>query len=151
MSHRFDFIASLIFLTLGILFVMGARDMAGAVYGSSITSGTFPLVFGWSLFGLSVLLMVETLKKAAVAKKEPQPLFYKRFAVIALACFFYVLLLEPIGYVITTFLFLVVCFQAMERGSIAKTLWIAAGFSLGIYLLFVVLLKGSLPAWPSFI
>jgi putative tricarboxylic transport membrane protein len=151
MSRRFDVIASLVFLAVGILFVMGARDLSKAVYGSSITSGTFPLVFGWSLVVLSALLLLESLKKSALAKKEAKPLFYKRFAIIAAACLVYVLLLQPLGYVITTFLFLIVCFQAMQRGDWAKTLLIAAGFSLGIYLLFVVLLKGSLPAWPSFI
>ncbi len=151
MSHRFDFFASLVFFILGMAFVFGARDLAGAVYGSSITSGTFPMVFGWAFTGLSALLLIETLRKAAAVKTESNPRFYKRFLTIFVAAVAYILLLETLGYVLTTFLFLMVSFQAMEKGSLIKSALVAAGFALGIYVLFVVLLKGSLPAWPNFI
>lgn len=151
MSHRFDLGAALFFFIMGVAFVIGSRDLTGAVYGSSITSGTFPNVFGWALAGLSVLLFIETLKKAPKAKKEEQSRYYKRFATIFVAAIAYVLLLEPLGYVLTTFLFLMVSFQAMEKGNLVKSALIAAGFSLGIHLLFVELLQGSLPSWPSFI
>ena len=151
MSHRFDLGAALFFFILGVAFVFGARDLAGAVYGSSITSGTFPNVFGYALAGLSALLMFETFKKAQKTTKEDSPRFYKRFATVFIAAVFYILLLELLGYVITTFLFLMVSFQAMEKGSLLKSALVAAVFSLGIYVLFVVLLQGSLPAWPNFI
>ena len=86
-----------------------------------------------------------------MAGGESEPLFLKRFAIIAVACLAYVLLLEPLGYVISTFMFLLVSFQAMHKGDMWKSVVIAAGFSLGIIVLFVYILKGSLPAWPSFI
>ena len=151
MSRRFDLGAALVFFIIGTAFMLGSRQLSGAVYGSSISSGTFPMVFGWLLMGLSALSVFETLKKSNVAGGESEPLFLKRFAIIAVACLAYVLLLEPLGYVISTFMFLLVSFQAMHKGDMWKSVVIAAGFSLGIVILFVYILKGSLPAWPSFI
>ena len=151
MSRRFDLGAALVFFIIGTAFMLGARQLSGAVYGSSISSGTFPQVFGWLLMGLSALSVFETLKKAKVEAAEAEPLFLKRFSTIAVACLGYVVLLEPLGYVISTFIFLLVSFQAMHKGDLWKSVVIAAGFSLGIVILFVYILKGSLPAWPSFI
>ena len=151
MSRRFDLGAALVFFIIGTAFMLGARQLSGSVYGSSISSGTFPQVFGWLLMGLSVLSVFETLKKAKVEATEAEPLFLKRFSIIAVACLAYVVLLEPLGYVISTFIFLLVSFQAMHKADMWKSVVIAAGFSLGIVILFVYILKGSLPAWPSFI
>ena len=63
MSRRFDLGAALVFFIIGTAFMLGSRQLSGAVYGSSISSGTFPMVFGWLLMGLSALSVFETLKK----------------------------------------------------------------------------------------
>ena len=84
-----------------------------------------------------------------MAKKAKEgKLDYKRFLVIFIAAILYVALLETLGYVITTFLFLVISFQVMERGGWLKTIIIAAVFSFGVYYLFVEVLQGSLPGFP---
>jgi putative tricarboxylic transport membrane protein len=72
----------------------------------------------------------------------------KAFIIIFLAALLYIAALETIGYVITTFVFLLICFQVMERGKWVRSIVISACFSAGIYYLFVVVLKGTLPSFP---
>ena len=51
---------------------------------------------------------------------------------------------------ITTFLFLCISFQIIERSKLIYSIFIAAGFSLGVYYVFTGLLGGSLPSFPTF-
>lgn len=153
MFRRFDFIASLCFLFIGIFFVFASGQLSSNVIGGSVTPATFPKAFGILLVFLSVLLMFETFKKkvvASVAKDEEQA-YYRRFFIILAAMVVYLLLIYPIGFIASTFLFLVVAFQAMERGNLLKSILIAAGFSLVVYFVFIKLLEASVPAWPEFL
>jgi putative tricarboxylic transport membrane protein len=68
--------------------------------------------------------------------------------IIFFATLVYILTLETIGYVITTFLFLFVCFQTMERSKVMTSLIISSCFSGLIYFMYVEVLKGTLPGWP---
>ncbi|MEG1849495.1 MAG: tripartite tricarboxylate transporter TctB family protein, partial [Oscillospiraceae bacterium] len=73
---------------------------------------------------------------------------YKRFLPFLGALALYVFLLQPLGYVISTFLFLFATFQIMKKGSYLKSTIIAATFSGGVYFLYVVVAKGTLPPMP---
>ena len=64
---------------------------------------------------------------------------------------FYAYFLEFIGYIIGTFLFLLFAFQTLERGKWLKSILISALFSGGVYVIFVVLLEGSMPGFPSWL
>jgi putative tricarboxylic transport membrane protein len=68
--------------------------------------------------------------------------------IIFSATLVYILTLETIGYVITTFLFLFVCFQTMERSKVMTSLIISSCFSGFVYFMYVEVLKGTLPGWP---
>lgn len=67
------------------------------------------------------------------------------------AAFLYAYFLEVIGYIIGTFLFLLFAFQTLERGKWLKSILISALFSGGVYVIFVVLLEGSMPGFPSWL
>lgn len=152
MSRRFDFIASLCFLFIGIFFVTASTRLAGNVIGGAVTPATFPKAFGGLLVFLSILLMFETFKsKGAAHIDEKEQTYFRRFFIILAAMVGYILLIEPLGFIISTFLFLAIAFQAMERGNLAKTLMIAGGFSLVIYFIFIKLLEASVQPWPSFL
>ena len=47
---------------------------------------------------------------------------YKKFLIIIVSAVLYAFLLEKIGYVISTFLFLLIAFQTMERGRLLPSL-----------------------------
>lgn len=153
MNLRFDRVASLVFLVLGILVVVEAQKISTSAYGSSVGPSVFPTGLGILLIVLSVLLLVETVRNkkvyAIVGEKEDVTTpNYKRFIIIFLAALGYVLLLDILGYLITTFVFLVIGFQALERGKILNSVIVAAVFSCIIYFGYVNVLGGSLPGLP---
>lgn len=147
MSIQFDRIASILFLATGVLFIIGSRQLASSSYGSSVGPDIFPSLLGIILVLLSIRLFYETMvTKTQHSSKEK--LQYKPFLIIFTATLVYILTLETIGYVITTFLFLFVCFQTMERSKVMTSLIISSCFSGLVYFMYVEVLKGTLPGWP---
>ncbi|AYA78464.1 tripartite tricarboxylate transporter TctB family protein [Bacillus sp. Y1] len=147
MDIKFDRIASVLFLAIGVLFIIGSRNLASTSYGSSVGPDIFPSILGALLVLLSIRLFYETFVTRS-HHGEKEKLQYKPFLIIFVATLFYILTLETIGYVITTFIFLFVCFQTMERTKWVKSLIISACFSGIVYFLYVQVLKGTLPGWP---
>ncbi|RFB12552.1 tripartite tricarboxylate transporter TctB family protein [Bacillus sp. HNG] len=149
MAHHFDRYAGILFLLIGLGFVIESRRIAESAYGSNVGPDIFPMGLGIVLILLSIRLLIETKGKAKESSKGKYE--YKRFIIILISSILYGLLLETVGYVITTFVFLVICFQAMEKGNWIKTSLISAGFSFGVYFLYVHVLNGSLPGFPVWI
>ena len=149
MSKTFDRFAGIIFLLIGLLFVIESQRISESSYGSEVGPDIFPIGLGSILILLSARLLYETFRYEAVIKNE-ESIKYKKFFIIFISAVLYAALLEPLGYVITTFLFLVIAFQTMERGKWLQTLVIASAFSFGVYYLFAEFLGGSLPGFPGF-
>ncbi|HEX5564952.1 MAG TPA: tripartite tricarboxylate transporter TctB family protein [Sporosarcina sp.] len=150
MSKTFDRYASIAFLLIGLLFVVESMKISSSAYGSTVGPKIFPMGLGIILILLSLRLLYETFKNKAEATASAEKLQYKKFLIILVSAALYAFLLEKIGYVISTFLFLLIAFQTMERGRIVPTLIIAAVFSFGVYYFFAEFLGGSLPGFPRF-
>ncbi|MEC0247443.1 tripartite tricarboxylate transporter TctB family protein [Paenibacillus chitinolyticus] len=148
MNKTFDRYAGIVFLLIGAVFAWQSTTILDSAYGSAVGSNLFPLGLGVILVLLSIRLLTETLRYKE-EKSEKTRLDYKRFFIILTAAAAYCLLLEPLGYVITTFAFLLTGFQTMERGKWVKSILISAIFSVGVYVLFVQVLRGSLPPLPD--
>ncbi|MCG7344173.1 tripartite tricarboxylate transporter TctB family protein [Sporosarcina sp. ACRSL] len=148
MSKTFDRYASIAFLLIGLLFVTESLKISNSAYGSSVGPKIFPLWLGIILMLLSLRLLYETFKYKAEGAASKEKLQYKKFLIIFVSAVLYAFLLEKIGYVISTFIFLLIAFQTMERGRIVPTIIIAAVFSFGVYYFFSELLGGSLPGFP---
>ena len=147
MDIKFDRFASILFLAVGVLFMIGSQHISSSSYGSVVGPNIFPFILGILLVLLSIRLFYETfISQGHKGKKEV--LQYKPFIIIFIATLAYILTLESVGYVITTFLFLVVCFQTMERKKLISSIIISAAFSGVVYFVFVEILKGTLPGWP---
>ncbi|MBA4493667.1 tripartite tricarboxylate transporter TctB family protein [Paenactinomyces guangxiensis] len=149
MNRTFDRTASILFMMAGVFFIVESRKLSATAYGSNIGPDLFPFSLGIILVLLSIRLMIETFRYPA-GEKQPKPngLAVKRFAIIFASAIGYAFLLEPIGYVLATFLFLVIAFQAMEKGSWVSALAVSGFFSVGVYYIYVELLKGTLPGFP---
>ncbi|MBB3868972.1 tripartite tricarboxylate transporter TctB family protein [Parageobacillus toebii NBRC 107807] len=147
MSKTFDRVTAIAFLAVGALFMVESLRISKSAYGSAVGPNVFPFLLGLILVLLSIKLLIETMRYAD-SYKERQPLQYKNFFIILLAAVIYAALLETVGYVMMTFLFLVVGFQTMEKGALWKSVVLAACFSLGVYGVYVKLLQGTLPSWP---
>lgn len=143
MSKTFDRYTSVIFLAIGTLFVWESYGISDSAYGSNVGPNIFPLGLGLILIVLSLRLFYETLKYPTTTDSAKPKLDYKSFIIIIVSAFLYALLLEPLGYVLTTFAFLVIGFQTMKKGDWLKTIIIAAVFSFGVYYLFVKVLYCS--------
>lgn len=148
MSKSFDRYSSVIFLVLGLGFVVESSEISQTAYGSNVGPDIFPKILGAILVLLSCRLFYETFKYASKDKTK-DVLDYKNFLIILVSAILYALLLEKLGYVITTFLFLAISFQVMEKGGWLKSLLISAVFSYGVYFLFVEILDGTLPGFPT--
>lgn len=156
MSRRFDTIFSTVLFVFGLAFVLFSSELSANVIGGSITPATFPRVFGCILMLLSVILLIETLKKPMFENSlddidNTNSIQYKRFLIILVNMAVYILAIESLGFIISSFLFLLVSFQVMERKDLMKSVVIAGGFSLVIYFVFIRLLEASIPAWPAFL
>lgn len=149
MTKTFDKVAGVVFLLISLLFISESLKISGSAYGSEVGPKIFPLILGIVLGLLSLRLMYETFKSKA-EKKEKANLDIKNFVILFVSAIAYVFLLEILGYMITTFIFLVIAFQVMEKGKILQTIIIAAVFAVGVYTMYVNLLGGALPKFPLF-
>ncbi|MGM7720177.1 tripartite tricarboxylate transporter TctB family protein [uncultured Metabacillus sp.] len=147
MSKTFDRYSSIVYLMIGIFFISESRNISDTAYGSNVGPDIFPTILGAILILLSIRLFYETFHYLDPAT-EKEVLDYKPFFSILISALFYALLLESVGFILTTFLFLLICFQVMDRKQLIKSAVIAACFSGGVYYLFVEVLEGSLPGWP---
>ncbi|MDM5316240.1 tripartite tricarboxylate transporter TctB family protein [Fictibacillus sp. b24] len=147
-TGRFDRYASVLFALLGAAFLFESRNIADSAYGSEVGPNVFPFLLGLILILLSVKLFIESFKNIKRDQKGQSGLQIKRFLIILIASLLYAAWIEYLGYIISTFVFLFVSFQAMEKSSWIKNGFVAASFSLCVYYLFVVVLKGSLPGLP---
>jgi putative tricarboxylic transport membrane protein len=96
---------------------------------------------------LSVINLYQTFRiKYPDEKKEK--LQYKRFLIILVTSIFYCLLLEPLGYVISTFVFLLIGFQTMEKGKVLYSVIFSGAISYLVYFVYVDVMKGTLPGFP---
>ncbi|MFE5323046.1 tripartite tricarboxylate transporter TctB family protein [Paenibacillus sp. NPDC056579] len=151
MNKTFDRYSGIVFFAIGIAFVFGSRSISTSAYGSNVGANIFPMILGSFLALLSLRLIYETFRNQQKEARKKQQLDYKRFGIIFTAAVLYALLLEPIGFVLSTFLFLMVGFQTMQRGRMIISLVISAAFSLGVYYLYVHVLDGSLPGFPEWL
>lgn len=149
MSKQFDRYASIAFLLVGLLFVIESQKISESAYGSSVGPKIFPMWLGGILIVLSLRLLYETFKYKSDASDRTK-LQYRKFTIILVSAIGYAFLLEKLGYIISTFAFLLIAFQTMERGKLVKSLIIAGAFSFGVYYFFAEILGGSLPGFPVF-
>ncbi|GED27173.1 hypothetical protein BAG01nite_32750 [Brevibacillus agri] len=152
MNARFDRYGSIAFALVGAFFITESQHISTSAYGSQVGPNMFPFGLGILLVLLSLRLFWETFqaKNRAVAE-APEKLLYKRFLLMLVATVLYVLLLEPIGYVIATALFLYVTFLVMGSKSQLQSAVVSLLFSVGVYVVYVQLLKGTLPGLPTWL
>jgi putative tricarboxylic transport membrane protein len=145
MNKLFDRGASIFFLLFGLLFTYESQKISTATYGSNVGPNVFPFVLGIILMLISLRLLYETFQYKEEGS-EKQVYDYKGFFIIFFTAGLYVFFLEKIGYVICTFLFLLLSFQVMEKGKWIMSTIIALCFSIGTFYVYVNVLKGSLPS-----
>ncbi|MCU0918501.1 MAG: tripartite tricarboxylate transporter TctB family protein [Planctomycetes bacterium] len=142
----FDRYASILFIALGVALFFYSQTLTSSFTGTSIGPKELPLFLAVALVITAVINLVAALRVKSPGGKKG--LDNWKFLIMVGLLLLYVFLLEPLGYVISTFLFLMAAFQTMERGGYLKSALIAGAFSGGIYLLYVKVALGVLPGLP---
>lgn len=150
MNKRFDILAGGAFLAIGAFFVTASRGITKSSYGSNVGPAVFPTILGSLLILLSLMVIYKALASGK-ATKGGSVRDYGRLAVLVLATVVYILLFKPLGYMISTFLYLSFVFQFMERKRLLSSLLVSAGFSVAVYAAYVGLFQGNLPPFPEFL
>jgi putative tricarboxylic transport membrane protein len=133
---------------LGVGAVLLAIPVGAASWGFGVGSpkspgaGFWPLLIALMLVGLGVSLVLRPTANAATAEGEPR---WGKFGVSLGTLAFYVVALEPIGYLLTTSIVLFVQLRFVESRSWRSSATIAILAALISLVLFRVLLKVTLP------
>lgn len=111
-----------------------------------------PIAIGIGLALAAVALIARGLRgapeKTEVPREETPPQSPVRFAVIVGLLVAYILLFLPLGYVLSTFLFILGVTMYLDRGHPVRNVIYALVFSLVVYLVFTGLLGVALPQSP---
>lgn len=105
-----DFIIGIIFMILSIGYFILSKFLPASKL-MKIGPSFMPSVIACCIFILSILQIINGYKVLKINKEEKKEEFtpeYKRVLATIIAFAFYVLLLEPIGFLITTFIYLVI-------------------------------------------
>jgi len=148
----FDRVFNLMLVALGVALYWHSGTMSTELSGGNIGPEVLPRLLAAALVITAGLNVFVVLRKQPAGQKREGPSeesgMYTKFLILVGLLLAYALLLEPLGYVISTFLFLLAAIQTMERGRLLKSAVIAGAFSVGVYLLYVKVALGSLPPLP---
>jgi putative tricarboxylic transport membrane protein len=140
-------IVGFFFLAIGIFFALYSRTVE---IGTLIEPGPgfLPFFGGLTLAVMSIALLLKTsLKKMDELRPAffPQRDSWKRVLLVFLSLIAYNLILKPLGFTLTTFLFIGFLYKFIFPQSLKKTLVVAFLSALGARLLFINFLETQLP------
>jgi hypothetical protein len=144
--HR-DLIGSVVCIVLGILFCIGSTNY-GDIRSKVPSAGFLPFIGGIILIFLSLInLLWTTIKKGKqnIETFFPERHSLKKLFLLIFALFTYGLALIPLGFLLTTMLFVIFLMKFIEPQKWVTTLITSFLLSLLSYILFEILLKVQLP------
>jgi len=147
MSKYADLISGVFWLGIGLLLSIWS---ASYPIGSLIQPGPgfLPLALGLLLILLSLVLLARAITSSLISQKGPgSPLFggWKKVAYTVSILILGAIFFERIGYLLTFFLLIILLMRGSGPQRWKKILLVAFCFTLGVYLVFVLLLEQPLP------
>lgn len=144
-----EMITGVVLLVLSGLVIWGALEMPpSATFGPG--AGFLPFWLGVLLAVLATILFVSAWRSQAT-EKDSEPVFPGKQALFAIAAVLgglagYILLIDVLGYIVDTFLFVVFLVKVVEREPWPLTLKLAVVTTAGLFITFHILLKITLPS-----
>ena len=143
---RIDLIGGIFFLSAGILFALYSRSL-DVGNGKEPGAGFLPFWGGLILTGMAALFLIKTV---LVQASETEPFFpekdsWKRIALTVLSLFLYIFLFTPLGFTLTTFLFVGFLVKCIFLQGWKPSIVSAALSARGARLLFINLLGIQFP------
>ena len=108
--------------------------------------GFMPLLLGIGMVGLSSYLTVQAFLDKGDAQNVKFNISWKRFFVLVAVCVLYAVLLNTLGYLIATFLFLLAVFKIAKLEGMKLPLILSLVFSVAFYVVFKIMLGVMLPS-----
>jgi putative tricarboxylic transport membrane protein len=132
----------------GFVIWEAAQMPPSATFGPG--SGFLPFWLGVLLAVLATILFVSA-KRREVTEKDSESVFPGKQALFAIAAVLaglagYILLIDVLGYLVDTFLFVVFLVKVVEREPWPLTLKLAVATTIGLFITFQILLKITLPS-----
>lgn len=143
---RNDLIGGLFFLGVGILFAVYSRSVDIGTM-EELGPGFLPLLAGILLSIMSTILIVKALfKKHEVGEPFfPECDSWKRVVMVVSSLFAYNLLLQPLGFILVTFLFVAFLVKCIFPQTWLRTFATATLSTAGAQIIFVKLLEINFP------
>jgi putative tricarboxylic transport membrane protein len=153
--HKKDVVSGLCLLFLGLVLALLCFRLS--VWKSGPQEGFFPLVIAVIIIGLSLLLLIQSVflgdqEKEDVSVKKEKKVHLSRVLSYIIATLLFGILLESIGFLISSALLLVFILKVVEKRSWKITFALGLASVLISYILFAYLLgvplpKGLIQAW----
>ena len=150
-----NFLTGLLAILIGVVYGWQAWRLPRAMFGDPTGHLVYPVILGITMTILGLILMVKELRAKGPKNPKDSPKFGKltrhgrEIAMAIGASLVYALIFEPIGYVFSTILYLgAVLFIVNGKARVLRSVLVAVIFSVGVYVLFSVLLGIQLPRMP---
>jgi putative tricarboxylic transport membrane protein len=151
MKNKKDFLSGSFFLLLG--FYLAFRSMQLSVWSRfGPDEGFIPLLTAVIIIGICLVIIIKSLSLTQGQKKEETPEKQKKeigsifkVSLYILLIMLYGLLLEKVGFLITSSLFLFIMLKYVEKQSWRMTTFVGVASMITSYLLFVYFLGILLP------
>ncbi|MCU1424223.1 MAG: hypothetical protein JWM51_514 [Microbacteriaceae bacterium] len=143
---------ALVLLALGVVVILDGLGQPQSTSASGIGAGLFPVIVGTVLCVVSVLLCIQVLRRKHGEPEDAEgdvdiAVFRWRQGALAIgAVIFFIVALEPIGYILTAAItFWLIAFAIGARHH-ARSGIIALLLAAAVYFLFTLVLRIDLPA-----
>ena len=139
-----DRILNLFWLFFGLfLMVEGRRLHLGELRRPG--SGLFPFLIGIFLVSVSLVLLFQTVYHKHERREETKRTGYRNLLLCLFSLYTYVLLLEPLGFLLTTFFFIIFLLKMIEQKGWILVVATALATAVVSYIFFEMGLRAALP------
>jgi putative tricarboxylic transport membrane protein len=150
-----NFLTGLFAVIIGVVYGWQAWTLPRAMFGDPIGHLIYPVILGITMTILGLILVVKELLAKGPKDPKDSPKFGKltrhgkEIGMAIGASIVYALVFEPIGYIFSTILYLgAVLFIVNGKARVLRSVLVAVLFSVGVYVLFSVILGIQLPRMP---
>ncbi|MBC8499050.1 MAG: tripartite tricarboxylate transporter TctB family protein [Candidatus Atribacteria bacterium] len=146
-KSKSDIIAAIFLIFLSMIFFWNSRGFPDSK--REIGVGAFPRLLAGLLIILSIVLIINAIKNFTLSKSPP---LFKEFTkghkfilVVIAALLIYIRILEPLGFILSSFLLLLTLMFIFGEKRKMILLFVPIGFSIILYIVFAKLAMVSLP------
>lgn len=144
-----DRMAAVVILLVAVLYMLMARDYHGLTVADILGPSAYPYIIGGLMALMAVLLLIQSQPRPAIGS------FWTRHGkpvLLAASLYAYIRLLEPLGFLLSTFAFVTFGHAWLGERSWLRAVGLAAAVTATLWFLFNRVFALNLPAgflgWP---